>query len=308
MNRVLASIFTSVIKNKHKRQQVFDILTNSITLQNNINTKELIGTLQLLKANIDISKIPQATGSLRLQQLFLLHIAKRLVAFLDKHKIEYWLEYGSLIGAVRHGGFVPWDNDIDIAMRREHYERFRALAQSFCVDGLHYKDGDVVQICYKDVPICIDIYAFDYGNSTQVPQGEAYDKLIDTINDICNAIPFEPGTTNLHIPESYKPILQEQYESRILEHKPIPKKAFLFPSFHIKYEIGKRALCAYDEIFPLKQISFEGFSFNCPNDIWTHLYNTYGDFLSLPSGIHNYHKPIDIAVIKQMQELVGEIL
>lgn len=45
-----------------------------------------------------------------------------LIKFLDNHNINYYLCYGSLLGAVRHKGFIPWDDDIDIVLFRDEYE------------------------------------------------------------------------------------------------------------------------------------------------------------------------------------------
>ena len=57
-----------------------------------------------------------------------LEMLQRFDEVCKKHGLTYWAFYGTLLGAVRHQGFVPWDDDIDLAMLRDDYERFQAVA------------------------------------------------------------------------------------------------------------------------------------------------------------------------------------
>ena len=57
-----------------------------------------------------------------------LEIVKEVVALCDRHELKYWMLGGTMLGAIRHRGFIPWDDDIDIGLPRMDYEKFLELA------------------------------------------------------------------------------------------------------------------------------------------------------------------------------------
>lgn len=72
---------------------------------------------------------------LRKSQLKMLDMLKFVDEVCSNNEIEYWLDSGTLLGAVRHGGFIPWDDDTDICMTRDNFEKFKSVISSKLYGG-----------------------------------------------------------------------------------------------------------------------------------------------------------------------------
>ncbi len=93
----------------------------------------------------------------------LLKILKDIHKFCEEHDISYALCGGSALGAVRHNGFIPWDDDADIMLDRKNYDRFlkEFSVQGYVIEKIMwvYRVRDVSD--ESDNPMCVDLFVFD---------------------------------------------------------------------------------------------------------------------------------------------------
>ena len=115
--------------------------------------------------------LPKATGMLRDLQLANLEMMKKFDKVARENGIKYTLGAGSAIGAIVHKGFIPWDDDIDILMDRENFDRLRNLSSEILPKELEYKDYFSDQSCNVLIGKIIDnsttmITVDQYGRET----------------------------------------------------------------------------------------------------------------------------------------------
>ncbi|WP_431605313.1 LicD family protein, partial [Duncaniella dubosii] len=78
---------------------------------------------------------------LRRHQLLMLDMLKKINRICVENNIKYWLSSGTCIGALRHGGFIPWDDDVDLEMLEEDFKKLRRVMRCYNGDDLVWQDS-----------------------------------------------------------------------------------------------------------------------------------------------------------------------
>lgn len=292
MNKYGVKFVCSLIPNKIKREKVRNILlgfdnTSNDRIEFCINKLQYIE--KLLKSQFDINEAIPAKGNLLLIQKSAISILSKFAQIAKNHNLKFWLDSGSLIGYVRHNGFIPWDDDIDIAMIREDYEKLpNILSEYFENDGFFFRIGEITRLYYKNLHIWIDIFPMDKGYSEIPLIGEEYDNFIDYLNKIKSKTDFDYNKWLKHEKPVSDKYLQECFKERdtqlVKERK---DKGFIF--YGVETGAKDRTLFKYDCIYPLKPITYYGIPAYIPNNTNEYLQQMYGDYMCYPHNFKSAH-------------------
>lgn len=262
-----------------------------------------------LKRHAEITTLKPAEGDLRKHQLELLEQTEAFFDFIKELDIKPFLIYGNLIGAVRHQGFVPWDDDLDFGLIREEYEKLLEFGYKNCVvltyeskedvwvdgDGNAIENSKITEVypnnyifdfqpgyiqilkCEKGCMSCImDIWAYDFYKSEYT--------ILDYIN--WRAAVMEEADRKETAREKIRVIRQAQKDSKLVNRERT-KQFFLGIDNHRGIPIKEpiREFLRTEDVFPLQKVKYENAQFWAPKNREVFLRHDYGDFMSFPDDV-----------------------
>lgn len=243
-----------------------------------------------------------------------LRILRNFDKICRKNNIEYWLTDGTLLGAVRHKGFIPWDDDIDVCVNKKDYERLlRVLEEELPQDMF-------LQTYKSDKEAAKKLFLQEEDESTKYNYCKIRDKKSLAIEKGQGAQTYHNGIwldifpmseikKNVCLNKILKKIPQDNFNCSIVKRNLkkfllILIKIFGFSSFsnlkkRIKKNLSKNTLknnyliymdgelwwhmYKKEDIYPLKEIEFEGYKFLAPRNEKNYLKSYYGkNFMDLP--------------------------
>ena len=234
----------------------------------------------------------------------------------EKNNITYFLAYGALIGAARHKGFIPWDDDIDILVPRDDYERLRIILKnthSTEWELLSWKDNDKylfywMKMCNTSTVIepsrfssgllygvSIDIFPLDFTHSDTIKDSRKEIAKIKEKNRRIRAKLKAYGTLETGLKASVTRFLKQQYYYLIGRMRLSLKKEYTQIDREImsgdKSELMVYYMDIYDSVWKKEDfgigkekvfLEFEGEKIRVPLNYDAVLRASYGDYMELP--------------------------
>ncbi len=240
-------------------------------------------------------------------------ILKEIIRVCDEYGLEYWVYGGTLIGAIRHNGFIPWDDDIDIGMMRDDFEKFLEIAPKALKKGYtlqHFKTDPKTPTYHAKVRKDKTRFVEWYTRNMDIHQGifvdiMPHDLIPEDKEQRAKYRKKAEWRKQLFIAKSVtdttitrgKKVWIRTIERRILHILMLPfPKEWLFErvdSYMRRYngtdshmfttramEVSENLI---EDVFPLQKHKFENIEVNVPANYDLVLRRNYGDYMKLPA-------------------------
>jgi len=239
-----------------------------------------------------------------------LEILNEFVSICEKYNLEYFLAGGTLLGAVRHKGFIPWDDDIDVGMPRKDYNKFikickKELNSRFFLDcyetnkycwspfaKIRIKNSKMIESLSKNSKsnqgIWIDIFPYNNINKKLSKTHQLQQKVNDCIRTLITIkldIPYYNGTEKkkriIKFCLAFIPIKILHFVYKCILNININKDLEFMSCYSGAYGMTKETFKS-NVFFPLSTVEFCGIKFKSPNKSHDYLTQLYGNYLELP--------------------------
>ena len=271
--------------------------------------------LEIINANKKMTEV----------QVYMLNMLKQLVSIFNENHIKYYMIGGTILGAVRHKGYIPWDDDIDLAIPRYDYDHFLKIAKDILPESLtlrtyydnsyhHYYFARVVDTRYRilrqgslkdrEEELWIDLFPLDGLPRNPIIRNIHKARLLrlkllyhfatfDKVNLMRPNRPlYQRAIIRAYmlwpfkIKKGYKPILDKI--DTLLKKASIDRSDYYME--FMGSSIPFRETCTKKQYGKGKLYEFEDTKFVGPLDAKFYLKHVYGDYMTLPpKDKRNYH-------------------
>lgn len=241
--------------------------------------------------NVDIAMIQKGSG----------YLLRRMRQICQERDIPFWLLGGTLLGAVRHKGFIPWDDDIDVGMMWDDVERFREAVKEYPdlrLDWRFWNSMEHTASCHAlmltladdRAPFSVDVMLYDYAGDPSKDEKEIWQEITQ-----CRS-PIEKELAELRSrmkrmyggdcidDDEDRRLVEEVYRKARASLPPVVNRDYIYRSIDSVCGPWQR-LFPCERIMPFTQLEFEGELYNVPKDYEWQLGLQYGDYMTIPGDV-----------------------
>lgn len=264
------------------------------------------------------ASLPKANGGLRAMQLGCAKLLGEFDSLCKDNGLQYWIAFGTLLGAIRHQGFIPWDDDSDLGMMRSEIDRLIDIVS----DDERYRISivyDVWNFCkqvrfmYADInnPCFLDLFIFEESGTADKKTFEKQLELrMKMIAEMKDAPYYSEWKEKEFIPASYP--LTTQIEETFAKYRSIEidqgiidvqaTNGMLWGIENIYILSEYQWACSKQDVFPTQTISFEQIPCQAPNNLRKFTEDVYGDIYRVPKDISTHREHINKENLRALED------